>query len=140
LAKKKKAGLDQAGSRFLVDILGNDLNTKNIIAMIHLGLAKEKKRGEPNATRKKLAKILRDCLGVDCEWDDLRPAKGAWRTNWRLDVYRWELYCQKDGQPFVAGCWWTMTECVKAGAVGYDQKEMEIHPVGKTSISFPKTC
>jgi hypothetical protein len=137
---KKKADLEQAGSRFLVDVLGNNLDAKNVVAMRLLSLAKEKKRGEPNATRKKLAKILRDCLGFDCEWDDLRPAKGAWRTNWRLDVYRWELYCQKDGQPFVAGCWWTMTECVKAGAVEYDKKEMEIYPVKKLPHLFPKTC
>jgi hypothetical protein len=133
LAKKKKGDLEQTRPRFLVDILGNDLDAKNIIAMRHLSLPKKNKRSEQNAIRKKLARILRDCLGVDCEWDDLRPAKGAWRSNWRLDTYRWELYCTKDGQPFVAGCWWTMTECVKAGAVEYDKKEMEIYPVGKTS-------
>ena len=30
------------------------------------------------------------------EWDvqpeDIKPATGRWRTDWRMDVYRWELF------------------------------------------------
>jgi hypothetical protein len=133
LAKKKQNSLEQPRSRLLVDILGNDSDAKNIIAAMNLSSPKKNKKNEPNAIRKKLASILRDCLGVDCEWDDLNPAKGSWRTNWKLDVYRWEVTCTKDGQPFVAGCWWTMTECVKAGAVRFDKKDMEIYPIQKIS-------
>jgi hypothetical protein len=62
------------------------------------------------------------------DWDvrpeDIRPATGAWRTDWRLDVYRWELYSRlkrrdsHDGSelPVVAGCWDTLTEFVREAA------------------------
>lgn len=46
--------------------------------------------------------------------EDIQPATGRWRTDWRLDVYRWELYSQtKTGQPVVCGCWETLTEFVR---------------------------
>jgi hypothetical protein len=46
--------------------------------------------------------------------EHIRPARGAWRTNVTLDVYRWELLTYDDrGLPVAAGCWETLTEFVK---------------------------
>lgn len=61
------------------------------------------------------------------EWDvrpeDISPATGAWRTDRRLDVYRWELFTRMakrgtGGQeiPVVAGCWDTLTRFVALAA------------------------
>lgn len=58
------------------------------------------------------------------EWDvypqDIHPATGRWRTDWRLDVYRWELFSQTKpsmvtglSMPVVCGCWETLTKFVK---------------------------
>jgi hypothetical protein len=81
--------------------------------------------------RTRLAKIISRDLGIDCQPEHLRPATGSWRTDWRLDVYRWEVFARtKSGQPFVAGCWESMTDCVKAGAVRYDG-DGEIYPKPK---------
>lgn len=61
------------------------------------------------------------------EWDiypeDISPARGAWRTDWRNDVYRWEVFTRLkqrarsgDAFPVVAGCWFTLTEFVRHAA------------------------
>lgn len=57
------------------------------------------------------------------EWDvqpeDISPATGRHRTDWRQDVYRWELFARlkrQDGRPnhpVVCGCWETLTEFVR---------------------------
>lgn len=79
-------------------------------------------------TREKLAKILSECLGLDCDPSDLRPATGRNRTDRSLDIYCWEVFTKtKSGMVFVAGCWETMTECVQSGKVGC--KDGEIYPV-----------
>lgn len=118
-AKSKGPGSDP---RLLVNILGGQsLDQKNLeVFMQILQKRKSKKMRSRNAigaTRIKLAKIVSDCLGVECTPSDLYPAKGSWRTDRRLDVYRWEVVAKKRGVPFVAGCWDTMTDCVKEGAV-----------------------
>jgi len=94
------------------------LDNRNLNSLNFLMSRKKYKNGV-GRTRTKLAKIVSDCLGVDCQPEDLRPAVGAWRTNLRLDVYCWEVTTQwpSSDRPFWAGCWSTMTECVKAGKV-----------------------
>jgi hypothetical protein len=54
----------------------------------------------------------------------LRPAKGAWRTDVRQDVYRWEGsavthgYAQlPDGLDVSLASWDTMTDCVRHGII-----------------------
>lgn len=58
------------------------------------------------------------------EWDvrpeDISPASGSWRTDWRNDVYRWELFTRLktrttrgDELPVVCGCWDTLTLFVR---------------------------
>ncbi len=121
-AVKKKTKEPGSGSRLLVNILGEQsLDEMNREAFMQLLQQKKaKKLRSPNAigaTRIKLAEIVSKCLGVECTPNDLYPAKGAWRTDVRLDVYRWEIVATKGNIPFVAGCWDTMTDCVKAGAV-----------------------
>lgn len=78
------------------------------------------------------------------DWDvlpeDIRPASGRWRSDWRLDVYRWELFSRlkqrnnHDGSelPIVCGCWDTLTRFVKiASKEGcHVTKDQEIY-VGK---------
>jgi hypothetical protein len=83
--------------------------------------------------RIKLAKIVSDCLGVDCQPEDLRPTLGWCRSSNSImnDTYRWEVFCKKNGVTFVAGSYDTMTNCVKAGAVSID-RDYEISAVSKT--------
>lgn len=52
----------------------------------------------------------------------LRPARGAWRTDVRLDVYRWEgigvtrgHVSLPDGMDVSFASWDTMTDCLKHG-------------------------
>jgi hypothetical protein len=68
---------------------------------------------------------------------DIRPATGRWRTDWKLDVYRWELYaCRRhpDGtpnrnMPVVAGCWETLTEFARlAGKYGCECSGGTLYP------------
>lgn len=77
-------------------------------------------------TRKRLAKILEECLGIVCEGEDLRPSQGRCRNNTTIhDCYAWEVFAMtKSGHPFIAGSFDTMTECVKAGAVEMKQGEI----------------
>lgn len=88
--------------------------------------------------RIKTAKILNDNFP---DWDvrpeDIQPATGRWRTDWRMDVYRWELFSRlrqrnsHDGSelPVVCGCWDTLTVFVKeASKTGcHVTKDMEIY-------------
>lgn len=122
LSVKKKTKETKSDPRLLVNILGEQsLDEMNREAFMQLLQRKKvKKTRSPNAigaTRIKLAEIVSKCLGVECTPNDLYPARGAWRTDVRLDVYRWEVVATKGNIPFVAGCWDTMTDCVKAGAV-----------------------
>lgn len=60
------------------------------------------------------AKVLTKCLGFDVRPEDVQPAQGAWRTDHRLDVYRWELFTKDaEGHYVNAGCWDRMTEFVR---------------------------
>ena len=83
-------------------------------------------------TRIRLAKILSECLGLNCEPEDLSPTQGRYRCDKTLDIYTWEVFTKtKSGIGFVAGSFSTMGDCVKAGAVTVDQGE--ISPVLKQS-------
>lgn len=67
--------------------------------------------------RIRAAAILSANLGYPVQPEDISPATGSWRTDWRLDVYRWELYTRTaSGLPVVAGCWMTLTQFVPAAA------------------------
>jgi len=69
--------------------------------------------------RIRAAKILSDHLGWEVFPDEIQPATGCWRTDIRFDVYRWELFTNKDrnkNMPFVAGCWESLTRFVKQAA------------------------
>lgn len=80
--------------------------------------------------RIKLAKILSDCLELNCEPEELKPSTGVYRSG-GIDCYAWEVFTKtKTGVIFVAGCFATMTECVKAGKVKLSNGE--IYPDYKT--------
>jgi hypothetical protein len=60
------------------------------------------------------ADILSSGFGFRVEPSDIKPATGAYRTDWRQDVYRWELFAKNDrGIPVICGCWETLTQFVK---------------------------
>lgn len=68
--------------------------------------------------RIKAAEILRKQFP---EWDvqpeDISPATGSYRSDWRQDVYRWELFTRThDGNPVVCGSWDTLTRFVALAA------------------------
>tara|TARA_R110000824_G_scaffold316000_1_gene503176 strand:+ start:172 stop:576 length:405 start_codon:yes stop_codon:yes gene_type:complete len=69
-------------------------------------------------TRIRLAAILTEYLGYIVSPDELQPSGGRQRNNTtQHDGYAWELFAYGSGQPFVAGSFNTMTDCVKAGRV-----------------------
>jgi hypothetical protein len=51
---------------------------------------------------------------------NLWPAQGAWRTNKRLDVYRWEGSGEKGGRRHMFSSWHSMTEIVRAPSIVLD--------------------
>jgi len=63
--------------------------------------------------RIKAAKILTENLGFEIRPEEICPLTGSWRTDTRHDIYRWELFSHKNGVPFVAGCWSSLTDFVK---------------------------
>jgi hypothetical protein len=76
-------------------------------------------------TRIRLAKIISESLGIQCEPEELKPAGGRQRNNTtRYDGYAWEVFANNDGRTFVAGSFDTMTECVKAGKVKLSKGEI----------------
>lgn len=81
---------------------------------------------QPGRTRIKLAKIIRESLGWDCEPDELRAAGGRCRNNTAMhDSYAWEVFTKSStGLAIVAGSFDTMTDCVKAGRVSYADGEI----------------
>ena len=104
-----------------------DLEAENLKTLLWLSTQLKKKKASQGIgrTRIKLAKILSDCLGIDCQPEELQPATGANRTDRRLDIYCWEVFSKyKNGLPFVAGSYDTMTDCVKAGKVKLSDGEI----------------
>lgn len=121
-SNRQSSGEPGSDPRLLVNILGNSrmsLDDDNLAALKFLASVKQKKKRGVGKTRVKLAKIVSDSLGIDCQPEDLQPASGANRTNKSLDTYAWEVFARhRDSDvAFVAGCFETMGECVKAGKV-----------------------
>jgi hypothetical protein len=55
------------------------------------------------------------------EWivapEDIKPATGRNRSDWRMDVFRWELFAyERPGLPLVLGSMQTLTEFVRLAA------------------------
>lgn len=67
------------------------------------------------------------------DWDvrpeDICPATGRGRSDWRQDVYRWELFTRtKTGIPLVYGSWQTLTRFVSlASRYGCEISGQEIY-------------
>jgi hypothetical protein len=52
------------------------------------------------------AKILTEGLGFPVRPEEISPATGRNRTDWREDCYRWEVFtCNRNGVPKVYHCW-----------------------------------
>ena len=67
---------------------------------------------------------------LDVRPEDISPASGRNRTDWRLDIYRWELFTRtKDGLPAIFGSWERLTDFVRrARKNGCDiNSDSEIH-------------
>jgi len=78
------------------------------------------------------AELLTKYTDLDVRPEDIKPATGRHRNDWRQDVYRWEVFGRKkSGMLWVGGCWLRMGDFVKAtkaaGCCHYDQGD-EIHP------------
>lgn len=80
---------------------------------------------KPGYKVRKLAKMLQEALpdrnGLPVVWraEEIYPAKGAWRTNVNLDVWRWEAfahYVKPDGSDggcaYNLGSYATITELI----------------------------
>lgn len=76
------------------------------------------------ATRWRLAARLAE-VGLAAAPEDLRPAQGRERSDWRLDIHRWDGFATTtDGRyGLIAGAtvglssWDTMTACARQGVV-----------------------
>lgn len=58
---------------------------------------------------------------LDVKPEDVQPATGRARTDWRMDIYRWELFTKyKDrNYPFVAASWQRLSEFVRNAKAGH---------------------
>jgi hypothetical protein len=103
--------------RLLVNILGKLMKKRT--KQPHHGRGGSRHIGR---VRIRLAEILSECLGLDCQPEDLSPTQGEYRVSKSHDIYAWEVFTQtKSGLTFVAGSWDTMTDCVKAGKVSISE-------------------
>ena len=122
----------------------NDHDINNLIALRQLAASSQRRRagkgqnGSRHVGRVRIAaaKILSESLGFNVAPEEIRPQSGAWRTDHRLDVYRWELFTHSSpGMPFVAGCWERLTEFVsnskKSGGCHYHDGEIHSGPADK---------
>jgi hypothetical protein len=69
------------------------------------------------------AKILNEAFPkIHVEPEDIQPATGSYRTDWRQDVYRWELFASIKGPgrrvPFCGQCWQSLTDFVRNAKAG----------------------
>jgi hypothetical protein len=65
-----------------------------------------------------------------CQPEDISPAQGQNRSNWLMDVYRWELRVYQGKFVHLLGCWQTLTKFVQLAAkygMQVDWKDREIH-------------
>ena len=86
----------------------------------------------PGYKVKRLAKLLQksfpDRNGLPVIWrpEEIYPAKGAWRSNQNLDVWRWEAfahYVKPDGElcgvAYSIGSYATITELIKESTLEF---------------------
>jgi hypothetical protein len=61
--------------------------------------------------------------------EDLQPQTGAWRTDNRLDVCRWEAtLTDGTGRTWLVQCWDTMSACVRYGVtVAPDERNPTVY-------------
>jgi len=59
------------------------------------------------------AKILSKNLGFAVYPEQISPATGRNRSDWRMDVYRWELFTHNGRLPVVVGSWDRLTDFVR---------------------------
>lgn len=76
------------------------------------------------------AKILSEGFGFEVHPWDIKPAIGRPRSDWRQDIYRWELFANNGRLPVVCACWLTLTDFVKqAKRNGFHvNSDKEIYP------------
>jgi len=76
------------------------------------------------------AKILSEGFGFEVCPEDIKPATGRPRSDWRQDIYRWELFANNGRLPVVCASWVTLTEFVKkAKKAGFHVNgDNEIYP------------
>jgi hypothetical protein len=79
---------------------------------------KRRSQSHIGRTRIAAAKILTENLGFEVRPEEISVATGRNRSDWRMDVYRWELFGTNSyGSPVVAGCWERLTDFVKIAKV-----------------------
>lgn len=78
------------------------------------------------------ANILSDGLGFTVYPEDIVPATGRHRSDWRQDVFRWEVFTH-NGRPFVFHSWVTLTEFVKKARIAGFQ-------VDRDDVIWPNQC
>ncbi len=76
-------------------------------------------------TRIEAAKLLTMYTDLDVRPEDIKPATGRYRTDWRQDTYRWEVFTRtKSGMVWVGGSWQRLgdfvRECKREKACHYD--------------------
>lgn len=76
------------------------------------------------------AEVLSKGFGFRVDPEDIKPATGRARSDWRQDIYRWELFAHNGRLPVVFASWVTLTEFVrKAKRNGFHvNKDSEIYP------------
>jgi len=63
------------------------------------------------------AEILSHGLGYTVYPEDIVPATGRYRSDWRQDVYRWEVFAHNGTVPCVLHAWVTLGDFVKHARV-----------------------
>lgn len=65
-------------------------------------------------TRIAAAKLITQYTDLDVKPEDIQPATGRCRTDWRQDIYRWEIFTKtKLGCNWVGASWQRLTEFVR---------------------------
>ena len=65
------------------------------------------------------AKILNKAIpDIQVDPEDIFPATGRHRTDWRQDVYRREVFARRGRMPWVAQSWQRLTEFVSNANAG----------------------
>jgi hypothetical protein len=87
--------------------------------------------------REQAAELLRG-IGIEVTAEDIRPARGFYRSSPYADCYRWEV--SRMSEPNGAGgihlgCWIPLTDFVREGrrhGIELDKRNEEVWPLGGT--------